>query len=172
MPHCGANLRRRNTTVETQAAQLRKAGEEAAQLKQAEAGEQCRIARTGAAEDGRPGAGGRGRAQELTDSTAQHRQAFDEERARAPHWRANSPRRSAKLRRRRHNCTRRAATQSSSSKATESAMAELRQSLQQARDRTEAMAPGSRVGAADDRCARYLRGCGERFQGHTSDRTS
>jgi hypothetical protein len=125
--------------IEMQAGQLRKAGDETEQLKQAEAAksarslEQEREKTTALAQEATA-------RQALTASTAQYRQALDEERARrAALWSelAVAQREietQAALLRKANDETKQLKL------ATESAMAELRQSLQQERDKTEAMA--------------------------------
>jgi hypothetical protein len=126
--------------IETQAAQLRKASEETGQLKQAEAAKSAQLLeqeRDRTAALAQEAAAAR---QELTTSTAKHRQALDEERARrAALWSELA------------TAQREIETQAAQSRkagyeagqlkqAAEGAMAELRQPLQQERDRTEAMA--------------------------------
>ena len=71
--------------------------------------EERTIARTGAAENGCPRAGGRGRATRADREQRRNIVKRSTRNARAaPHWRANSRRRSAKSRRRRRSCARRA----------------------------------------------------------------
>jgi hypothetical protein len=126
--------------IETQAAQLRKASDETRQIKQAEAEKNAQSLeqeRQKIAVLAQEAAAAR---KELTANTEQHRQALDEERARrAALWSelAAAQReievQAAQLRR--------ASEETGQLKqATESATAELRQSLQQERDRAEAMA--------------------------------
>jgi hypothetical protein len=126
--------------IETQAAQLRKAGDETVQIKQTEAAksaqslEQERQKTVALAQEA---AAAR---QELTASTAQHRQAHDEERVRAAALASElaTARREIEIR---AALLRNASDETRQLKqATESAMAELRQSLHQERDKTEAMA--------------------------------
>jgi hypothetical protein len=126
--------------IEMQASQLRKASEEDEKLKQAEAAKSAQLIeqeRQRTAVLAEEAAAAR---QELTESIAQHREALDDERARrAALWNelgtAQREIEAQAVQLRKASDERGQLKQ-----AAESAMAELRQSLQQERARTEAMA--------------------------------
>jgi hypothetical protein len=127
------------TEIETQAALLRKASDETGQLKQAQAAKGAQSLaheRQKTAALAQEAAAAR---QELTASTAQHRQALDEERARGAVLASElaTARREIETQ---AALLRKASDETGQLKrAAESATAELRQSLQQERDRAAAM---------------------------------
>jgi len=126
--------------IEAQAAQLRGVSEETGQLKQAKAtnsAQSLEQERQKAAALAQQAAAAR---QELTTSTEKHRQALDEERAHSAALKSElaTAQRENELQAAQ---LRKASEETGQLKqATERAMTELRQSLQQERDRTEAMA--------------------------------
>ncbi|WP_334358249.1 MULTISPECIES: hypothetical protein [unclassified Bradyrhizobium] len=125
---------------EMQTAQLRKASEEMGQLKQAAAADNARSVKQKQQKTAALVQEAEAARQELTASAAKHRQALDEERARSAALtgelvmaKRENEMQTAQLRK--------AGEEMGQLKqATERAMTDLRQSLQQERDRTEAMA--------------------------------
>src|SRR5437879_11240486 len=126
--------------IETQAAQLRKASEETGQLKQEDAANSAQSLEQERQKTAALAQEATAARQELTTSTAKHRQALDEERARS------GALASELATAQRENEVQTAQSRKASEEtgqirqATESSIRDLRQSLQQERNRTEAMA--------------------------------